>query len=383
MSDGDISEEMRQRVLQNGHDAAGEWLRQELKNAPVVEKRMKPDDLGPSRPRLDLRASPDDKAVELLSKLESGMYSAPAFRDLKIEPRAKLIGDWFREGDLGILFAPRGLGKTFLALLMGQGISEKAPVGPWRVQADPVGVLFIDGEMPAELMQERVKSMEINSPLFTILNHEELFKKTDIVLNLTEKTTQTAITEICVKHKKKVLVLDNLSCLFQGVKENDADDWEKVLPWLLHLRRLGIAVIIVAHSGRNNATIRGTSRREDAAFWIIRLDEVNVSGPRTGSRFISRFQKQRNSPEDPGAYEWWFEPDGDKTRITYKPASSEDVMLQLIKEGVGSASEIAEEMHVSKGQVSKMAKKLKDRGVITMEKRGYALTHQSEEEDGE
>lgn len=369
--------------MSNGDTEKREAVKRQLIDLPKQAPKIMHDDLGPTKPRIDLRATSEDKAVALLSKLESGMYSAPAFRDLEIKPRSKLIGNWFREADLGILFAPRGLGKTFLALSIGQAVSEKAPVGPWPVEADPVGVLFVDGEMPSELMQERVKSMEINSRLFTILNHEELFKATDIVLNLTEKPTQNAITEICVKHHKKVLILDNLSCLFQGVKENDADDWEKVLPWLLHLRRCGIAVIIVAHSGRNNATIRGTSRREDAAFWILRLDEVTVSGPRRGSRFISRFQKQRNSPEDPGAFEWWFEPDGDQTRITYKPASSEDVMLQLIKEGVVSASEIAEEMHVSKGTVSKMAKKLKDRGVITMEKRGYALTHQSAEEGEE
>ena len=69
------------------------------------------------------------------------------------------------------------------------------------------------------------------------------------------------------------MFLDNLSCLFSGIKENDADAWELVLPWLLEMRRNRIAVIIVAHAGRNGY-MRGTSRREDAAFWIIQLTEA-------------------------------------------------------------------------------------------------------------
>ena len=35
------------------------------------------------------------------------------------------------------------------------------------------------------------------------------------------------------------------------MRENDADDWEAVLPWLLTLRRKGIAVCIIHHSGRS------------------------------------------------------------------------------------------------------------------------------------
>ena len=61
---------------------------------------------------------------------------------------------------------------------------------------------------------------------------------------------------------KVLFAEDNLSCLFSGVKENDADASESVLQWLLTLRRHRIAVEFVHHSGRNKETMRGTSRRE-------------------------------------------------------------------------------------------------------------------------
>jgi hypothetical protein len=64
-------------------------------------------------------------------------------------------------------------------------------------------------------------------------------------MNLTSERLQRVLTEICIRKGIKMLILDNLSCLFSGVKENDADEWEKVLNWLLDLRGRRIAVITI------------------------------------------------------------------------------------------------------------------------------------------
>ncbi len=122
---------------------------------------------------------------------------------------------------------------------------------------------------------------------------EALFHLTGKVLNLADRATQDALTARMLADGASVVILDNLSCLFSGVKENEADAWEGVLPWLLTLRRNRIAVIIVAHAGRNKE-MRGTSRREDAAFWVIRLDEIEGDA-REGARFLSRFTKDRKA----------------------------------------------------------------------------------------
>ena len=83
------------------------------------------------------------------------------------------------------------------------------------------------------------------------LQHEGLFHRTSTVLNLTNPTAQAAILEKCQGDEIEILFLDNLSCLFSGIKENDADAWERVVPWLLDLRRSRIAVVFIAHAGRN------------------------------------------------------------------------------------------------------------------------------------
>src|SRR6516165_7445483 len=117
------------------------------------------------------------------------------------------------------------------------------------------------------------------------------------VANLTEPKQQKIVTELCTQKNAKLRILDNLSCLFSGLKENDADSWELVLNWLLDFRRRRIAVLIVHHSSKSGS-MRGTYRREDAAFWVIRVDPVKDRGPNDlGARFQTAFEKQRNSAE--------------------------------------------------------------------------------------
>ena len=105
------------------------------------------------------------------------------------------------------------------------------------------------------------------------LNHELLFERTGKVLNITKPEVQQAITQHCVGRGVKVLILDNLSTLASGMRENEADSWELVNPWLLDLRRRKIAVVIIHHAGRSGE-MRGTSKREDNVFWIIALDDA-------------------------------------------------------------------------------------------------------------
>ena len=129
-----------------------------------------------------------------------------------------------------------------------------------------------------------------------------LFSETGLVMNLADELIQRILTELCIKRDIKVIILDNLSCLFSGLKENEAIDWEKLLPWLLELRRRRIGVIFVHHAGVSGR-MRGTTKREDHAFWILRIDEVKGREPgEAGAQFEIVFKKQRNSQ----AIEWNF-----------------------------------------------------------------------------
>ncbi len=221
--------------------------------------------------------------------LGAATITATELAELPIAPRETILGKWFCAGDLGFIFAPRGVGKTWLAMMFALTIATGGKAGPWVA---PKGrrAFYLDGEMAFDLSQQRYRALcKIPSDNLLFIHHEIMFGRTGKVLNLTSPLVQEALFQHAIKNKVEVMVLDNLSCLFSGVKENDADSWEQILPWLLQLRRHGIAVVIVAHA-RRNGLMRGTSRREDAAAWILSLSEpAGATTTGTGARFVARF----------------------------------------------------------------------------------------------
>ena len=300
--------------------------------------------------------------------LNESVVTSSELHDLELKPRKKLLGDWFCEGDCGFIFAFRGVGKTWLALAIAQALATGGKLGDWQAH-ESVTVLYADGEMPPDLIRDRCEGLNGgNTGKLEFLNHEILFERTGKVLNITKPEVQKAIAEYCTNKGVKVLILDNLSTLASGMRENEADSWELVNSWLLNLRRRKIAVVIVHHAGRSGE-MTGTSKREDNVFWIIALDDAKKNtDDKRGARFISRFTKpSRNTQDEITAYEWHFVTDDATGEVTiaYQLAQTIDVFLGLIEDGVTECSEIAEEMKTSKATVSRMAKQaMKSKKII-------------------
>jgi hypothetical protein len=308
---------------------------------------------------------------ELLQKYEAALHTSAQLETLDIPKRKFLLGSWMREADLGFVFGERGAGKTYLIDSIATHLTSGLALDEWAVP-EPVGVLLVDGEMPLDDHRDRLKGMQPGNPLLHVLHHESLFDAAGLAMNLTDPLQQKAITALCVKLKKKLLILDNLSCLCSGMKENDADAWELVLNWLLDLRRRKIAVLIVHHAGRNGQ-MRGTSKREDAAFWIVRVEEVkNRSEGERGARFQTIFEKQRNSQLREWTREWTFKTESDgQISIGCTEIAFEGKLLQLIQDGLTSVSDISLELKCAKSTVTKAGKKLQDQKLIEVHNRQY------------
>ena len=298
--------------------------------------------------------------------------SEKALDDLAIEPRKALLGDWFCESDLGFICAKRGAGKTWLSLHMARALADGTACGPYHA-AEPVRVLYIDGEMPLDEIRARNQSLrEGSGDNLHFLSHQTFFDKTGKCFCLSETTMQKAVTDLCVAEGFRVVFLDNLTTLFGRVRENVADDWRDFVEgWLLELRRRRIAVVVVAHAGRNGE-MRGTSKREDTAFWQIVLDPVEKCATE-GAQFVSRFTKNRNPKADPPPLNWHFKPDGAKVMPTWREADPLQILRGWIEDGLDSCSEIAEEMGVTKGAVSKLAKRAEKAGWLRINHRRYTI----------
>ena len=299
----------------------------------------------------------------------SALLTAPQLRQMEVPKRPALLGKWMCEGDIGFVFAPRGVGKTWVAMLIGNAIVLGVKLGEWEAGERPRRVLYVDGEMSLADSQERARAIGITAPGFIWLHHEQLFETQDQTLNIASAPCQQAISALL--ESGSVLILDNLSALCRGVKENDNDDWEELLPWLLSLRRRKVTVIIVHHAGRNGQ-MRGASRREDAANWILSLrDDTNDDDEREKA-IVSSFTKCRGcSPQDAMPLRWTLKLDGGALTYACKLHSGPDALCALVLAGVDSASDCAELLGVTPGAVSKWATKLFKAGRINIVGRKY------------
>lgn len=90
-----------------------------------------------------------------------------------------------------------------------------------------------------------------------------------------------------------VIIVDNLSCWLVSGVENEGESWLPVLAWALRQRRKGKAVIFIHHANKKNLP-RGSSRREDALDYIIKLDRPSAYKAEDGASLVMSFEKHRS-----------------------------------------------------------------------------------------
>jgi hypothetical protein len=190
-------------------------------------------------------------------------------RDIK--PREMLLDPIIPEQGLVLLYSYRGIGKTFLGLGIGLAVASGAGFLRWKAPR-PRSVLYIDGELPAITVKERIATvlagMEDAEPLpgaFRIITPD--------VQNRPMPDLGTAEGQRLVEDELKgadLLILDNLSALVRTGNEDKGEDWTPIQGWLLDLRRRGIATLFMHHAGKNKEQ-RGTSKREDLLDVVMTL----------------------------------------------------------------------------------------------------------------
>lgn len=322
--------------------------------------------------RVLLPFDPNVLDPELLRKYRAAIKTSAELESIQIPPRANLLGYWLREGDLGFIYGERGVGKTWLVCAIASCVSAGINLDSWEAHGS-FPVLYIDGEMPLDLTRDRLRGLCQANKTLSVLHHEVLFNEAELAINVAARNAQRVITELCTTGNFKLLVLDNLSCLASGMKENDADEWEKLLTWLLELRRRRIAVIIVHHSGRSGL-MRGTTKREDSAAWVIKVDHSDDDPQDATAKFSSLFEKKpRSISQAEWIRSWTFKTQHDASvSFSCEEISNEGKVLELIQNGLASASDIALELGLSKGTISKLAKKLMIKNLISIKGRAYA-----------
>ena len=275
--------------------------------------------------------------------------------------RVQLLGPLIHAGDMAMVFAGRGVGKTQVCLSIGAALAFGAVFLRWKA-ARPVGVLYLDAEMAGAVMQERVASfipadasedLADNFRLFT----PDLLPEGQPLPDLSTVGGQQMV-EPLIDHNTRVIVIDNLSAWCRTGKENESESWTPVSNWLLTLRRRGIAVLLVHHAGKNGEQ-RGNSKKEDLLDIVIQLKRAGDYDPRTGAAFNWAVTKGRHLHGDDAAeLDLTLTIENGVSRWTFKEAeaSSAERILALADESM-SGPMIAEELGINRSTVWRALKK--------------------------
>ena len=259
-----------------------------------------------------------------------------------------------------MLYAFRGMGKTYLAHGIADAVATGGPFLRWNAPKARK-VLIIDGEMPANDLQERFRATSTAARSnIRILPMDE--QDLGASLNLAMEDDQRRIEDLL--GETEFLILDNRSTLVSGGRENDAESWNSMQAWLLKLRRRGLSVLMLEHAGRNGEA-RGTSKREDVLDTVIQLKRPSDYNVEEGARFEVHLTKARGiHGDDAQPFEAKMEIRDGST--VWSIRELRDLTLDRVEEmsrgGGMTIRDIAEELDISKSQVNRIQAKLKAEG---------------------
>ena len=331
-------------------------------NAPSLTLAQAARDWRDERDQREARERPLPSAHSPACEAASAVFVPAYRRGLKalngaelltanFPPRSLMLAPWLPDKGLAMIFAPRGVGKTWIALSIAHAIASGSEFLRWRAPGSR-RVLYIDGEMPAVTLQERyttvVAASMIDAPAENFRLVAADFQPDglpDLADNDAQRFYKSAIKDA------ELIVVDNLSTIARGLRENEADSFGPVQTWLLAQRAANRSVLVVHHAGKGGGQ-RGTSRKEDVLDTVISLSRPPGYVASEGARFEVRFTKSRGFwGADAEPFEARFV-DGTWSTSEIAPDNSDAALAAWRAEGL-SIRQIAERSGLSKSAVDR------------------------------
>lgn len=272
-------------------------------------------------------------------------------------PRENILSPWLPEKGLAMIYAARGIGKTWIGIGIAYAVSVGEPFLGWQPPRSR-RIIYIDGEMPAVVFQERFKAISKAFNGSPTLDAFELLSANlhqdglpDLANSEAQRFYDKAI-EGC-----DLIVIDNLSTIAPGLKENDADAWSPIQQWALHQRAKGRSVLFIHHANKGGGQ-RGSSRKEDILDTVINLRRPPGYLASHGATFELHFEKNRGFfGEDAAPFQVKLE-DGKWYKSELNIDNDDSMIFQLHASGM-STRQIADRQGRSKSTVDRRIQNFK------------------------
>ncbi|MBE7687849.1 AAA family ATPase [Tenacibaculum finnmarkense] len=204
-----------------------------------------------------------------------------------------LFGELWFESEICILFADTNLGKSILAVQIGESISSGKPVSGFKLEAEPQKVLYFDFELSKKQFENRYS-----------VDYKDHFKWNDNFLRVEinpdsdipdNKDFDTYLNESIeasiIKFDTKILIVDNLTYL-----RTETENAKNALPLMKHLKALkskyGLSLLILAHTPKRDLSKKITRNDLSGSKMLINFIDACFTIGESSTDKSLRYLKQ-------------------------------------------------------------------------------------------
>lgn len=220
----------------------------------------------------------------------------------KTRPIPKMLfGEFWFEGELCILFADTNLGKSILAVQIGNSISRGEQIRGFKLETPKQPILYFDFELSDKQFENRYSikfeqhySFD-NNFIRVEINPDAVIPEAQTFEDYLNYSLERSITET----DAKVLIIDNLTYL-----KNETEKAKDALPLMKHLKALknkyGLSILALAHTPKRDLSKPITRNDLQGSKMLINFCDSSFSIGESHSdknlRYLKQI-KQRNTEQ--------------------------------------------------------------------------------------
>lgn len=207
-----------------------------------------------------------------------------------------LFGEFWFEGELCILFADTNLGKSILAVQMGNSISEGEPIKAFKLQARKQRILYFDFELSDKQFEARYSINFEQHYTFDInffraeLNPEKSDYK-EHGFETFEQFLYNSLELSIIETEAKILIIDNITYL-----KDETEKAKFALPLMKDLQRLkkkyGLSILALAHTPKRDLSKPITRNDLQGSKMLINFCDSSFSIGESSTDKNIRYLKQ-------------------------------------------------------------------------------------------
>jgi len=220
----------------------------------------------------------------------------------KTRPIPKMLfGEFWFEGELCILFADTNLGKSILAVQIGNSISKGEQIRGFKLETPKQTILYFDFELSDKQFENRYSikfeqhySFD-NNFIRVEINPDAVIPENQTFEDYLNHSLERSITETGAK----VLIIDNITYL-----KNETEKAKDALPLMKHLKSLknkyGLSILALAHTPKRDLSKPITRNDLQGSKMLINFCDSSFSIGENHSdknlRYLKQI-KQRNTEQ--------------------------------------------------------------------------------------